>query len=142
MQKQSYGSVIVKGVPKNFVKFTGKHLCQSLFFNKVAGLSAVYWFKKKTLAQVFFCEFCENFQNNLFHRTPPLAASQKAQNKCIRFCLNLPARSYIDPSHIRKLNWLPVSNRSRILFANTVFKCWNGIVPGYIHEMFKPSFCK
>ena len=25
-----------KGVPRNFAKFTGKHLCQSLFFNKVA----------------------------------------------------------------------------------------------------------
>ena len=27
-----------KGVLKNFAKFTGKHLCQSLFLNKVAGL--------------------------------------------------------------------------------------------------------
>ena len=27
-----------KGVLKNFSKFTGKHLCQSLFFDKVAGL--------------------------------------------------------------------------------------------------------
>ena len=27
-----------KGVLKSFTKFTGKHLCQSLFFNKVAGL--------------------------------------------------------------------------------------------------------
>ena len=27
-----------KGVLKNYVEFTGKHLCQSLFFNKVAGL--------------------------------------------------------------------------------------------------------
>ena len=27
-----------KGVPRSFVKLTGKHLCQSLFFNKVAGL--------------------------------------------------------------------------------------------------------
>ena len=26
-----------KGVPKNFAKFTGKHLCQILFFNNVAG---------------------------------------------------------------------------------------------------------
>ena len=26
-------------VLENFIKFTGKHLCQSLFFNKVAGLS-------------------------------------------------------------------------------------------------------
>ena len=27
-----------KGVLRNFTKFKGKHLCQSLFFNKVAGL--------------------------------------------------------------------------------------------------------
>ena len=26
-----------KGVLRNLAKFTGKHLCQSLFFNKVAG---------------------------------------------------------------------------------------------------------
>ena len=29
-----------KGVFKNFRKFTGKHLCQGLFFNKIAGLSS------------------------------------------------------------------------------------------------------
>ena len=29
------------GVFKTFAKFTGKHLCQSLFFNKVAGLRPV-----------------------------------------------------------------------------------------------------
>ena len=28
-----------KGVRRNFAKFLGKHLCQSLFFNKVVGLS-------------------------------------------------------------------------------------------------------
>ena len=27
-----------KGILRNFARFTGKHLCQSLFFNKVAGL--------------------------------------------------------------------------------------------------------
>ena len=27
-----------KGAPRNFAKFTGKFLCHSLFFNKVAGL--------------------------------------------------------------------------------------------------------
>ena len=26
-----------KGVPRNFTKFTGKQLCQGLFFNEVAG---------------------------------------------------------------------------------------------------------
>ena len=28
-----------KSVLRNFAKFTGKHLCQDLLFNKVAGLS-------------------------------------------------------------------------------------------------------
>ena len=31
-----------KVVLKNFAKFTGKHLCQSLFFNKVAGLRQLF----------------------------------------------------------------------------------------------------
>ena len=38
---------------KNFKKFKGKHLCQSLFFNN----------KTETLAQVFYSEFCEIFKN-------------------------------------------------------------------------------
>ena len=43
-----------KDVLRNFAKFTGKHLCQSLFF------------KKETLAQVFSCEFCEISKNTFF----------------------------------------------------------------------------
>ena len=31
-----------KGVLRNFAKFTGKHLCQSLFLNKVAGLRTLF----------------------------------------------------------------------------------------------------
>ena len=47
-----------KSVPRNFAKFPGKDLCQSLFFNKV--------FEKETLAQVFYCEFCEISKNTFF----------------------------------------------------------------------------
>ena len=54
-----------KGVLRNYAKITGKHLCQSLFFNKVAGRSSTL-LKKKTLAQVFSCEFCEIFKNTFF----------------------------------------------------------------------------
>ena len=50
---------------ENFAKFTGKHLCQSLFFNKVAGLGPATLLKK-VLAQVFSCEFCEIFKNTFF----------------------------------------------------------------------------
>ena len=46
-----------KGVLKNFVKFTEKHLCWSLFFNKVTGLRTESLFKKGLC-----CEFCEIYQ--------------------------------------------------------------------------------
>ena len=48
-----------KGVLKNFAKFTGKHLCQSPFFDKVAGLR----------------KFWEIFKNTFSYRTPLVAAS-------------------------------------------------------------------
>ena len=37
---------VKKDVLRNFAKFTGKHLCQSLFFNKVAGLRPEKCFRK------------------------------------------------------------------------------------------------
>ena len=50
-------------------KLTGKHLCQSFFFNKVAVLRPANVFKKETLAQVFSCEFREIFKNNFLTDT-------------------------------------------------------------------------
>ena len=79
-----------KGVLRNFTKFTGKHLCQSLFFNKVAGL-AYNFIKKETLAQMFSYEFCEISKNTFFHKTPLVAASKTCQPKVghivIWFCV-------------------------------------------------------
>ena len=64
-----------KGILKNFAKFTGKQLCQILFFNKVVGLRPATLIIKETLAQVFSFEICEIFENALFYRTSPVAAS-------------------------------------------------------------------
>ena len=57
-----------EGILRNFTKFTGKHLCQSLFFNKVAGLSpqACKFIKKEALAQVFSFEFVQFIRATLF----------------------------------------------------------------------------
>ena len=55
-----------KGILRNFAKFTGKHLCQSLFFNKVGGLRFATLIKKEALAQVFSCEFCKISRNTFF----------------------------------------------------------------------------
>ena len=59
-----------KGALRNFSKSTGKHMCQSLFFNKIAGL------RPETLAQVFSCEFCKTSKNTFSYRTPRVAASE------------------------------------------------------------------
>ena len=66
-----------KVVLRNCAKVTGKYLCQSLFFNKVAG--GCTFIKKETLAQVFSWEFCEIFKNTFSYSTPPLAASEERQ---------------------------------------------------------------
>ena len=53
-----------KDVLRNFTKLTGKHLYQSPFFIKVAGLCN--FIKKETTAPVFSYEFCEIPKNTFF----------------------------------------------------------------------------
>ena len=61
---------VKKSVLRNFVKFTGKHLCHSLFFNKVTGLA---WDSGTDV--VFCCKFCEISKKTFSYRTPLEAAS-------------------------------------------------------------------
>ena len=58
-----------KGVLRNFAKFTGKHLCQSLFFNKNTLL------KKRLWHGCFPVNFCEIYKNTFFHRTHVAASA-------------------------------------------------------------------
>ena len=53
-----------KGVLRNFTKFIGKHLCQSLLFNRVAGLSPTNLLKKRFWHRCFPVNFVK------FLRTP------------------------------------------------------------------------
>ena len=48
---------IRKGVLRNFAKFTGKHLCQSLFFNEVAVLRHATFLKKGLWRRCFPVNF-------------------------------------------------------------------------------------
>ena len=65
LYRSSHQGCSVKKAVRNFKKVTGKHLCHSLFFNKVAGLRpACNFIKKETLVQVRSCEFCDCFWNS------------------------------------------------------------------------------
>ena len=64
LQKQPPEVYCRKGVLKSFAKFTWKHLCQSLFFNKVACLRLATFLKKRLWHRCFpanFAEFLRTF---------------------------------------------------------------------------------
>ena len=69
-----------KGVLRNFAKFTGKHLRQSLSFSKVAGLRPTTLLKKRLRHRCFPVDF----PVDLLYRTPPVAASETSkQGECL-----------------------------------------------------------
>ena len=84
-----------KDVLRNFAKFTGKHLCQRLFLNKVAGL-----------ASGVFMRILRNFSENLFYRTAPVAASANCN-------LTKTILSHI-PRHVFCLPFLKIHHFLRI----------------------------
>ena len=55
-----------KGVLKNFAKFTGKCLCQSLFFNKAAGLRSTTLLKKRLWHRCFPVKFAKLLRTPIF----------------------------------------------------------------------------
>ena len=77
-----------KGTLKNFAKFTGKHLCQSLLFNKVAGLRFAAVSNKRLWQRCFLLNFVQ------FLRTPSLQNTSGQllhylRKPCKRMNLNL-----------------------------------------------------
>ena len=74
---------VEKGVLGNFATFIGKHLCQSLFFNKVGGLRPAA-LSKKTLWHTCFPVNFEKFQ-----RTPFLQKSSGRLLLSVIFAISL-----------------------------------------------------
>ena len=65
---------IKKSVLRNFAKFTGKHLCQSFYFNKVVGLRPATLFNKRLWYSCFPVNSAK-FLRTSFYRTPLTTAS-------------------------------------------------------------------
>ena len=65
--RSSHGRCSVrKGVLRNYAKFTGKHLCQSLFSNKVAGLRLATLLKKRLWHRCFPVNFLKFLRTTFF----------------------------------------------------------------------------
>ena len=76
LQMANFKSLSFRGVLKNFAKFTEKHLCQSLFFNKA------------TLLKKRLCHMCFPLSFAKFWRTPIL------RSICERLHLKLKVMNY------------------------------------------------
>ena len=65
--KSSHREVFCKKVVlRNFAKLTGKHLCQRLFFNKIAGLKSATLFKKRLWHRCFLVNFAKSLRTPFF----------------------------------------------------------------------------
>ena len=58
-----------EGILRNFTKFTGKHLCQSLFLNKVAGLTPATLLKKRLWHRYFPVNFVKFLRTTFLQNT-------------------------------------------------------------------------
>ena len=65
------------GVIKIFLQNSQKNTCARVSFLRK-------FIKKETLAQVFYCDFYQIFMTTFFHRTSPVAATEKevTQTQC------------------------------------------------------------
>ena len=88
----AFRGVLKRGVLNNFAKFTGKHLSQSLFFNRIAHLKPVTLLKKRLEHRCFPVNFCEIFQNNFFYGKSLVAASEFPVHwlQCFYYSMYLP----------------------------------------------------
>ena len=68
-QKQSPEVFYKKNVLRNFTKFAGKHLCQSLFINKVAGLRPATLLKKRLWYRCFPVNFVKLLRTPFLQNT-------------------------------------------------------------------------
>ena len=60
---------VKKGVLRNVAKFTGRHLCQSLFFNKVASLRPATLLKKRPWHMCFPVNFAKFLRTYFLQNT-------------------------------------------------------------------------
>ena len=125
---------VKKGVPGNFTKFTGKYLCQSLFFNKVAGLRPALLLKKRLWHCCFPVNFVKFLQTFFLHRL---------------WHYNIAKICYCDKKKVKKrfcacqsvsmFDWEATPKKLTIVINN--FENWGFITSKVLYLQFVYIFC-
>ena len=64
---------------------------------------------------------------------------QCAQNKCIRFCLQLGNRTHLNSEEFKQMNWLPVNERMHQRICVLGYNFFNNKSPSYMADIFIPK---
>ena len=119
------------GAIRNFAKFTGKHLCQSLFFNKVASLSPATLLKKDFGTGVFLW-ILQNFLEHFFTEHLQVTASVLALSSSQCYTIDLASwklrRKPRQINLINSLNGVFGSLWSWIFLLCGIFSFFMGII--------------
>ena len=92
--RSSYPEVFFKkGTLRNFAKFTGKHVCQSLCFNKVAGLRSANLFKKILSHRCFPVNFAKFLRTSFLQNTSGRLLLNKVIKKKLDYFLEFLLRN-------------------------------------------------
>ena len=110
-----------KGVLRNFSKFTGKHLCHSLCFNKVANLSPATLLTERLWHRCFPVNF------EKFLRTPFL---QNTSGCCFWKNVNITLRDHNRRVSVGKILWKHKKCAGFKKYYKIVNKTFNHL-PGY-----------
>ena len=105
-----------EGVLRNFAKFTGKHPCQRLFFNRVGGLKPVTLFKKRLWRRCFLVNFAKfltaSFLQNTSGRLLLNQVSLKVNVKNIfeRGAMHFSTETFFYPSYFAQITQSEITN--------------------------------
>ena len=125
-----------KRVPRNFVKFTGKDLCQSLFLNKVAGrgraerLAKTFQFKNCISPVCLYLKFISNtlWASYFEHMNPTLLKRGSGTGVFLRILQNFKSTFFTE-----RLLWL-------LLILQFPYQ-WNiGSMQNFSENVFSKSF--
>ena len=125
-----------KGVRRNFTKFTGKHLCQSLFFDKVAGMRSATFLKNRLWQRCFPVSFVKFLSTPFSQNTSwRLLLPFIPQYFSLIFDLNVTLNDISLIVHVSKCWWY-----FSILQSNLNFWSWSYLDKGFIDNSWLYSF--
>ena len=120
------------GVPKNFTKFTGKHLCRSLFFNKVTGLHHLFYRTPPRNCFRRFIYFRAHYERAFFLKTrssrPEVFCKKGVSKNFTKFTgKHLCQCLFFNPFHATGLFLYPQKNTENLWFSDGFRQCRNSM---------------